>query len=89
MLLSRFLPVLHSVIPLTVGMSRMPYRTFLAWTVPACVVWTLAYVSVGAAAAGGYRMLSDRLHVAGYLFVAVIALFVLVVVLVKRWAPPD
>ncbi|WEO79069.1 DedA family protein [Cryobacterium sp. SO2] len=83
--LSRFLPVLHSVIPLTVGMSTMRYRTFLAWTVPACVVWTLAYVSVGAAAAEGYRNISDRLHFAGYLFVAVIALFGVVVVLVKRW----
>lgn len=83
--LSRFLPVLHSVIPLTVGMSRMRYRTFLAWTVPACVIWTLAYVSVGAAAAGGYRTLSDQLHFAGYLFVGAIAAFVVVVVLVKRW----
>lgn len=83
--LSRFLPVLHSVIPLTVGMSAMRYRTFLAWTVPACLIWSFAYVSVGAAAAEGYRSVADRLHFAGYLFVAAIALFVLVVVLVKRW----
>jgi membrane-associated protein len=83
--LSRFLPVLHSVIPLTVGMSTMRYRTFLSWTVPACVVWTLAYVSVGAAAAEGYRSVSDRLHFAGYIFVGVIAAFGLLVVLVKRW----
>src|SRR5689334_12931904 len=45
--LSRFLPVLHSLIPLTVGMSPMRYRTFMAWTAPACVLWALAYVSVG------------------------------------------
>jgi membrane-associated protein len=83
--LSRFLPVLHSVIPLTVGMSSMRYRTFLAWTVPACVIWTLAYVSVGAAAAGGYRTLADQLHFAGYLFVGVIALFAVCVLLIKRW----
>jgi membrane-associated protein len=83
--LSRFLPVLHSVIPLTVGMSAMRYRTFLAWTVPACLIWSFAYVSVGAAAAEGYRSVADRLHFAGYLFVAAIALFILVVVLVKRW----
>ena len=83
--LSRFLPVLHSVIPLTVGMSTMRYRTFLTWTVPACVIWTLAYVSVGVAAAEGYRSISDQLHSAGYLFVAVIAVFALVVALVKRW----
>ncbi|WP_104081405.1 DedA family protein [Cryobacterium sp. Y11] len=83
--ISRFLPVLHSLIPVTVGMSHMRYRTFMAWTVPACVVWSLAYVSVGAAAAEGYRELSDQLHFAGYLFVAVIALFVLAVYLIKKW----
>jgi membrane-associated protein len=83
--LSRFLPVLHSVIPLTVGMSKMRYRTFLAWTVPACVIWSFAYVSVGAAAAEGYRSVADQLHFAGYLFVGAIALFILIVVLAKRW----
>ncbi|TFB98219.1 DedA family protein [Cryobacterium adonitolivorans] len=83
--LSRYLPVLHSIIPLTVGMSTMRYRTFLTWTVPACVLWTLAYVSVGTAAAEGYRSVSDQLHFAGYLFVGAIAAFGVVVVVVKRW----
>ena len=77
--LSRFLPVLHSLIPLTVGMSGMGYRTFMAWTTPACVIWSFAYVGVGTAVAGGYRELSDTLHWAGYLFVGVVVLFVLLV----------
>lgn len=81
--ISRFLPVLHSLIPLTVGMSTMRYRKFMAWTVPACVIWAVAYVSVGAAAAGGYRQLSDQLHSAGYIFAAAIALFIGVVAIVK------
>jgi membrane-associated protein len=83
--LSRFLPVLHSLIPLSVGMSPMRYGTFMRWTVPASVLWSLAYVTVGSFAADGYRELSDRLHSAGYLFVAAIALFVLLAFLVKRW----
>ena len=82
--LSRFLPVLHSLIPLTVGMSPMRYRTFMAWTAPACVLWALAYVTVGSLAAGSYRELSQELHGAGYVFVAIIAAFVLVVFLVKK-----
>ena len=82
--LSRFLPVLHSLIPLTVGMSPMRYKTFMAWTAPACVIWAIAYVSVGALAAGSYRELSQELHWAGYVFVAVIALFVGVVFVVKK-----
>jgi membrane protein DedA with SNARE-associated domain len=81
---SRFLPVLHSLIPLTVGTSPMRYRTFLAWTTPACLLWATAYVSVGAAAAGSYRELADRLHGAGYVFVGIVVAFAVVVLLVKR-----
>lgn len=82
--LSRFLPVLHSLIPLTVGMSAMRYRTFMAWTAPACVLWAFAYVTVGSLAAGSYRELSRELHWAGYIFVAIIAVFILLVFLVKK-----
>jgi membrane protein DedA with SNARE-associated domain len=82
--LSRFIPVLHSLIPLTVGMSPMRYRRFMAWTVPACVIWAVAYVSVGTFAAGSYRELSRELHWAGYLFVGVIALFIVGVFVVKK-----
>jgi membrane-associated protein len=82
--ISRFLPVLHSLIPLTVGMSAMRYRKFIAWTAPACALWAVAYVSVGWAAAGSYRRLSSQLHFAGYVFVAIIVVFLLLVVLVKK-----
>ena len=82
--LSRFLPVLHSLVPVTVGMSSMRYRRFIAWTAPACVLWAFAYVTVGSAAAGGYREVSSTLHNAGYVFVGVIAAFILLVVLGKK-----
>ena len=82
--ISRFLPVLHSVIPLTVGMSAMSYRKFMAWTVPATTIWTFAYVSVGAFAAGSFRDLLDQLHYAGYIFVAIIAVFAIGTLVVKK-----
>ncbi|PZQ88410.1 MAG: DedA family protein [Leifsonia xyli] len=82
---SRFLPVLHSLVPLTVGMSTMSYRRFIAWTAPACVLWAFAYVTVGALAAGSYRELSQQLHWAGYIFVGAIVVFLVAVVLVKRF----
>ena len=82
--LSRFLPVLHSLIPVTVGMSRMSYRRFMAWTVPACLVWAIAYVSVGWLAAGSYRELSTELHSAGYVFVGILVGFLLMVLAVKK-----
>lgn len=82
--LSRFLPVLHSLVPLTVGMSGYPYRRFLAWTTPACIIWASLYIGVAAAAAGTYRELADRVHFAGYLFVGVIVLFLVLVVVAKK-----
>jgi membrane-associated protein len=82
--ISRFLPVLHSIVPLTVGMSTMPYRRFMKWTVPASVIWALAYISVGSLAAGTYRELADSLHYAGYIFVGIIAVFVVLIVVGKK-----
>jgi membrane protein DedA with SNARE-associated domain len=81
---SRFLPVLHSLVPLTVGMSGFSYRRFLAWTVPACIIWSSLYVTVAALAAGTYRELADRLHFAGYIFVGIIVVFLLLVFVSKK-----
>jgi membrane-associated protein len=52
--------------------------------VPACVLWALAYVSVGTIAAGSYRSLSQQLHYAGYIFVGIIVLFGVLVVVGKK-----
>ncbi|GHF24688.1 DedA family protein [Pseudolysinimonas yzui] len=81
---SRFLPVLHSLVPVTVGMSNMPYRRFIAWTTPACVLWAFAYVTFGSVAAVSYRELANSLHFAGYLFVGAVVLFVIGVFVVKK-----
>jgi membrane-associated protein len=81
---SRFLPVLHALIPLTVGTSPMSYRKFMAWTAPACAVWATAYVSVGWLAGGSYRQLSGQLHFAGLIFAGVIVVFLVVALLVRR-----
>lgn len=82
-LISRFLPVFHALTPVTVGMSPMPYRRFMTWTVPACILWAFAYASIGWAAVGTYEELSDRIHGAGYVFVGIIVAFLLVAWLVK------
>ncbi len=82
--ISRFLPVLHSLTPLVVGMSTLRYRTFMLWLTPACILWSFAYVSVGSAAAGGYRSISESLDGAAYVFVAVIIGFWLLVFAIKK-----
>jgi membrane-associated protein len=81
---SRFLPVLHSLTPLTVGMSTLRYRTFMLWLTAASTIWSFAYASAGAAAAGAYRELNDQLEWAGYLFLGIIIVFLLGVWLLKK-----
>ncbi|OMQ16312.1 DedA family protein [Modestobacter sp. VKM Ac-2676] len=82
--LSRFLPVLHSLVPLTVGMSGFAYLRFLAWTLPACILWAGTYITVAAVAAGTFRELADTIHYAGYLFTAVIVGFLVLVAIAKK-----
>ena len=82
--ISRFLPVFHALVPVTVGMSAMSYRRFMAWTLPASVIWSFAYVSVGSLAADSFTAMIDRLHYAGYIFVGIILVFSIVVVVVRK-----
>lgn len=82
--ISRFLPVLHSLVPVTAGMSSMRYRTFMLWTAPACTIWTFAYVSVGSVAAEKFSESADSLHTAGYWFVGALVAFAIVISIVKK-----
>lgn len=82
--ISRFLPVLHALVPVTVGAGDLPYRRFLAWTAPACTLWAMIYVSVGTAAGTGYRALSGTLHFASWILLGAMVLFLVAIALGKR-----
>jgi membrane-associated protein len=82
--ISRFLPVLHSLVPIVVGSSPMRYRTFIAWTAPACGVWALTYISVGAFAAGGYRRLEGQLTGAGYFVVGIVVVALAAIFFIRK-----
>ena len=81
--ISRFLPVFHSLVPLTVGMSAMRYRTFMVWTIPACILWTLLYVSIGSGAAETYRDLQANVSFAGWIFIGIVAVSILLIAVIK------
>jgi len=73
---SRFLPFLHSVVPVTAGMSKMAYRTFITWTAGACLIWASVYVGLGFLASASYEQLASKIKFGGYIFIAVLALVV-------------
>ncbi|MDH6278030.1 membrane-associated protein [Aurantimicrobium minutum] len=82
--LSRFLPILHSLIPLTVGMTKMKYRTFIAWTAAACVIWTFVYVTLAAVLKDQYEAFAAKYEWAGFLFIGIVVAFIVVVSLIKK-----
>lgn len=69
---SRFLPVLHSLVPVVAGMTRMTYRTFISWTAAACTVWAGAYISLGWFAGASWANFASDLKWGGVIFVALI-----------------
>jgi membrane protein DedA with SNARE-associated domain len=54
-LTSRFIPVLRTVTPFVVGVHAFPFRRFVAWSAPACVLWSAVYVTLYAAASSSLR----------------------------------
>lgn len=82
--LSRFIPVLHSTVPMIAGMSGFRYSRFLAWTAPACILWASLYVTVGSIAASVFRDLASSLHIAGYILIAAVALLAAAGFLTKK-----
>ena len=82
--ISRFLPVFHSVVPLTAGMSVMRYRTFMSWLAPASIIWAFLYVSIGSGAAETYRGLKDTLDQAGWIFIGIFAISLLLLFIIKQ-----
>lgn len=81
---SRFLPILHSLVPVTAGMTRMPYRVFIRWTVGACAVWGAAYVGLGWWAHNTYEQYLSNLKMGGYIFAGLVVLIFVAISLVKK-----
>jgi len=81
---SRFMPVLHSIVPAVAGMTKMPYRTFILWTFLACALWTSMYVGVGFLARASYEQLSDNLRMAVFVGIGILVAFLFMVWISKK-----
>lgn len=82
--ISRFLPVLHSLVPVAAGATKMRYRVFIRWTLAACAVWASAYVGVGYLAKSSYEQIGSSLKFGGLIFVGIIVAFAIIVHFAKK-----
>ena len=81
---SRFLPVLHSVVPLVCGMSAMRYRVFIRWTALACVLWTMLYVTAGYLLAEQFEIFATTFKGAGWVFIGGVVIFIVATQFAKK-----
>lgn len=70
--ISRFIPVLHSLVPVIAGMTKMRYRSFISWTLAACALWSGVYVSLGWTAGNAWQTLAKDAQWGGIIFAALL-----------------
>ena len=82
--ISRFLPVLHSLVPVVAGATKMRYKTFIIWTFGACLVWASTYVSIGYIAKASYQEVASNFRYGALIFAGIIVVFVFLIHLAKK-----
>ena len=81
--ISRFIPVLHSLVPVIAGMTKMSYRTFISWTLAACALWAGVYTALGWTAGSTYQELAKLGKWGSIIFVGVLIVAIILGHLVK------
>jgi membrane protein DedA with SNARE-associated domain len=81
--MSRFLPVLHSVVPVTAGMTKMTYRTFISWTAGACALWAGVYLGIGWFARGASEAV-NQFKYGGAIIIGIIVVLLALVTFAKK-----
>ena len=84
-LLGRWVGLLRALVPGVAGMTRMPYRRFLAWNVAGALVWAPGVVTAGYLAGDSFRRVEKWLGRASLLLLAVVMTGV-VIWHVAKWA---
>ena len=82
--IGRFTAAARVLVPGLSGMSRIPYRTFLAWNALGGTLWAGAFVMLGYAAGSQYRTVAHNASLVGIALLVVVAAVVAVKVVRGR-----
>lgn len=82
--LARWTAFFRAVMPGLAGLSRMRYRTFLAWNALGGLAWGVTFCLVGYFAGASYERVASRIGEGSAVVIAVLAVVALVVWRVRR-----
>lgn len=77
--LARWTAFFRAVMPGLAGLSRMPYRTFLAWNALGGLAWGVTFCLVGYFAGASYEKVASRIGTGSAVVVAIAVVVALVV----------
>lgn len=80
----RFVAFVRTVVPATAGATGIPYRRFIAYSLPAGVLWGIGNVLIGVAAANSYERVARVLGTGTAVVLGVLVLGAFVVWQVRK-----
>lgn len=83
-LFGRLISGIDAFVPLTAGMGRMSYPRYMAYDVPAALVWTGGLISAGYLFGESWEAIERVVGVVGWAFLGLLALALLGIYLLKR-----
>ncbi len=83
--IGRYATAAGAFVPFVAGLSKMPYRRFLAFDVPAIVVWAVAIVLVGYYLEGQLDLIDRILSRFGWIMLGLLAAIVAGRIVYGRW----
>ncbi|MDQ3662692.1 MAG: bifunctional DedA family/phosphatase PAP2 family protein [Actinomycetota bacterium] len=83
-LIGRFVGVLRALMPAIAGSARLPYRSFVLYSVTGAVVWVTAFILLGVAAGGSWYVIERFAGRASLILAGLLAVAVVLTV-VARW----
>lgn len=87
--LARWTAFFRAVMPGLAGLSRMPFRTFLAWNALGGIAWGVTFCLVGYLAGASYEKVASRIGEGAAVVVGVAVVAALVVWQVRRERTED
>ena len=71
---SRLVPVLRTFISLPAGVFKIPFGSYLIYTLAGSLLWSLLFVYLGQVVGENYEVLSEKLHGVEYVIVGLIVI---------------
>lgn len=79
----RMVSGIDAFIPVTAGLSRMPYSRYMLFDVPGAVLWTGALTALGYFSGDQWEKIEGTIHKLGLASLGIVAILVAVIVVVK------